>query len=120
MDAQNIDLLEPVTVMGERVEALRFRAPRGRDLVAGGDIETWVRMPDNSLYSIDNTQAIRRYAKALIMLPDKALFDGGDVFDALELPDALRVKAKIAGFFSEADRAITLSESKPSSSTSAS
>jgi hypothetical protein len=105
-----IDLIDPIVWPDKPLNQLILKEPTGGLYSDLGEPRILVRNIDGAGYYVEQVELIRKYLDACLDI------DGGaSVLRMLSLADAMRIKAALFDFFTDADVAIS-SRNKTSSS----
>lgn len=99
-----IELLDPIQGHGGLVKQIVLREPCFREVLKYGEPTSFGRGGD-IVYRIENTDTVRSYILASIIVPDDKTAPRLDeiLIERLSLADTLRVKAAVLDFFTRAE-----------------
>jgi hypothetical protein len=106
-----IELTKAIVGHDGPIRQIVLREPTARDLFQLGEPFAYARNPDGTLYSAENTEAIKAYIERLIDA-DKELLIG-----QMSLADGMRVKEAVLSFFTTARLQTSSTTATSSSST---
>ena len=109
-----IPVLAGLITHGGIIKEVVLQPPSFDDYIELGDITTWGRTPDKTLFTVENTEVLREYIKRCLVQPKNdplALGQGG-------LKLARAVKGAVIGFFQDDSSKDEPSQTSPTTSSS--
>ena len=114
MTTKTIILLKPITLFDKPIAEIQFKEPTGRQYADFGEPFLYVRNPDGAIYTVEQTEVIKRYFDACIDHES-----GSHLLTLMGLADVKQLKRALFDFFTDADAASFSKSATPSSSEAA-